>query len=193
MVITETKTTQAERVEKVGDKIKKKSSAESHRGWITGQLQRCRNQLKQDPNNETLKILEIFISEELDNFNACFPDKIVKVIIIEGWKNTDGEFPIHKDINNDWVVEVWNGDSKQEKKVPKENINRMLRVIRQLKLNKEYTCYQIAELMGYSWHNDVWKERMKIYFPIYYLPLKILNELKIVKYGHGSNKTIRLK
>jgi len=47
-------------------------------------------------------------------------------------------------------------------------------------------------LLGYDW-KTIWANRMEIYFPIYYAPLKILNELEVINYGGNKKKITRLK
>jgi hypothetical protein len=72
------------------------------------------------------------------------------------------------------------------RELKKEDLNRMIHIVRNLPLNETVSCYEIAEKLGYDW-KEVWKMRTKIYFPIYYFPLKFLEASKMIKYsGRGE-------
>lgn len=98
-------------------------------------------------------------------------------LVLEGWKGI-GHIDILKDFNNDFVVKEWikskeNGMAKERKtKVSKEDVNRMLGIIREFKPEVEYKCYFIARKLGWDW-KEFWKYR-KTYFKTYYFPLKVL-------------------
>jgi hypothetical protein len=173
-----------EKIEEIKPIKRKKSAAESYRGWLQGRLQICRN--------EDNKTMEMVYQEMIDKFKDFFPDKIIKIIIIEGWKKHNGEFPVHQDINDDYIIEIWHNEGKELKRVPKENMQKMLNVIRQLDVGGIYKCYHIAKLLGYEW-KEIWKERMGVYFPAYYAPLKIFNELGVINYGGNRKSIVRLR
>jgi hypothetical protein len=165
--------------------LERKTHGKTYRGYLQGCLQKARN----DKNKE----LEVLFDELIRKFNTFYPDKVIKVVIIEGWEKTNGDFYIGKDVDNDFVVEIWHKEQKEVKKVPKEHLNDMLYVIRQLEIGKNYTCYDIAKLMGYSEWKELWANRMTEYFPLYYIPLKIFNELGVVHYGGNKKNIVRLK
>jgi len=164
--------------------LKRPSKAKSYRGHLIGCISKCKN----DKNIELQKLYE----EELRIFNKFYPLKIVKVILLEGWEKENGEFPVWKDVNNDFLVEIWHKGVRETQRVSKNAINGLLRAVRQLDKGKPYKCYDIAKLMGYTW-KEIWADRMGLYFPIYYLPMKCLSAIGVVKYGGNHKTIIRLK
>ena len=147
------------------------------------------NIFKRENNKQAL----ILIEEIKNKFLEFYPEKITRMVIIEGWKKYgQGNFPIWKDIDNDFVVEIWHNENKEIKKVKKEDINNMLRVIMTMKIGQPYKCYYVAKKLGYSW-KKIWAERMELYFPVFYFPLKILNELGAIRYGEGTKNITRIK
>lgn len=172
-----------------------KSKAKSVRGVIEGLLIKFRKDLKYNTNTTYHpEELIIIFEEALRKFNKHYKDnKITKVEIIEGWEKSGGEFPIEKNFENDFIVEIWHKDNKEKRIVKKEDLNRMIAIIRKLKIGEEYKCYDIAKLMGMDWKEDVWKNRMSVYFPLYYIPLKLLSHLRVINYGGNKRTIVRLK
>jgi len=179
-----------ETIEKVGDTKTYKSNANSIRGLILGLIQKFRNDVKKGKTYSP-KELEMTFDEALRKFNECYPQKIIRMEIIEGWEK-EGSYPIEKNFDNDFIVEIWHKDNKERMVVKKENLNKMLIAIRKLEKGKIYKCYDIVKLLGYEW-KEVWANRMSIYFPEYYTPLKIFNKLGIINYGGNKKNIIRLK
>lgn len=165
-------------------KIKKRDS-KARSFWTY--LESWKNIFKKEDNKQGI----ILVEEIQNKFLEFYPNKESFIQIIEGWEK-EGDFPIWKDIDNDFVVEIWHKDAKETYKVPKENINAMLNVIRQLDIGIEYKCYAIAKKLGYEW-KELWKERMGAYFPFYYIPLKILDKIGFISYGGNKKYIIRLK
>lgn len=182
---------QLEKIEKVGDVKKYKSDSKSIRGLILGLIQKFSSDSK---NNKiySAKELQMIFSEVLSRFNELYPQKVTKIEVVEGWEKANGEYPIEKNFENDFIVEIWHNENKEKKIVSKADLNRMLNIIRKLEVGKVYNCYNIADLMGIEW-GELWKHRMDIYFPRYYAPLKILSFLKIIDYGGNKKTIIRLK
>jgi len=168
-----------------------KSNANSIRGLICGLIQKFSKDVKKGK-TYTPKELEIIFSEILRKFNELYPQSITKIKIIEGWEKNGNDFPIWKDIDNDFVIEIWRDDKKDIKKVNRVNLNNMLKAIRKMKIGKRYKCYDVAEFLGMNW-KYIWGNRMSVYFPRYYSCLKIFNELGVVNYGGNHKTIIRLK
>jgi len=167
-----------------------KSNAKSIKGLVLGLISKFREDAKKGI-TYTPKEMEILWEEVYKKFKELYPDNITKIEIEEGWEGS-GDFPIWKDVNNNFVVYIWHNKGKERYEVPKENINRMLRVVRQMKIGEEYNCYWIAKKLGYEW-KTIWKERMKLYFPVYYVPLKILAKLGVIDYGGNKKYIVRLR
>jgi len=64
--------------------------------------------------------------------------------------------------------------------------------IKKWKVGENHKCYDVAEVLGFKDWKEIWKNRTDVYFPLYYYPVKILEALKIIKYG-GRGKITRLK
>jgi len=165
--------------------------AKSVRGLVLGLISKFRNDAKKGI-VYTPKEMEVLWSEVYQKFNELYPENITKIEIIEGWEKGNGEYFIERNFDNDFVVEIWHNEHKEKMVVKKEDLNRMLMAVRKMDIGKVYKCYDIAKFLGYDW-KTIWANRMNVYFPKYYAPLKILDRLEVVKYG-GNHKTIvRLK
>lgn len=164
--------------------IKRKSNSKTFRGYLSG----CIAKAKIDKNEE----LKILFETILDKFNKFYPERIIatEITIIDGWKGKDF-IDIYKGFDNDFRIKVHikskeTGEvSESIKEVKKEDLNRMVFVIKKLTINEPVKCYKIAEMLGYDW-KEVWKERTEIYFKSYYYPTKILEKLGVISYtGRG--------
>jgi len=120
----------------------------------------------------------------------------LKRVEVEGWKG-QGTLEIYQDFTEDFqliehIKEKETGKIYDKKTtVLKEDVNTMLKVIRELPINVKYKCYYIAKKLGYEEWKDLWADR-KTYFKIYYYPIKVLESLNIIQYfGRGS--IMRLK
>jgi len=189
---TEVKAPEINKIEKNGHEKKDyKSHAKSIRGILQGLVIKFSKEAKENKTYSAYELQKLF-EEVLRKFNEMYPNNITKVEIIEGWEKSDGYFPIEKNFENNFVVEIWHNEQKERKEVKKEDLNRMLNVIRKLEIGRQYKCYAIAKLMGVNW-KYIWKERMNVYFPRYYIPLKVLDRLGIIKYGGNKKIITRLK
>jgi len=89
------------------DFLRRKSHTKTYRGHLIGNIQKCRN----DNNDELEKVFE----DELRVYDKFNPPKIEKITIVEGWEKGNGEFLIEKDVDNDFVVEIWHKENKEKK------------------------------------------------------------------------------
>jgi len=117
----------------------------------------------------------------------------IELEIISGWKGI-GTTEVYKGFDNDFRVmqpiknKTTGIVSKTPHTVKKEDLNRMIHLIYKLPLNTPISCYEIAKRLGYDW-KTIWKERTKLYFKIYYFPIKILEKLRVIKYGSKGEIT----
>lgn len=172
--------------------IKRKSYARSYRGHLMGCIQKCKN----DNNIELQKLYE----EELKIFNSFYPEKIVRVEILQGYKNkyekaSLGEF--YRDLDDNIHIRVWHREGYESKIIKKGAIGKIIAVLNSLQLGEVVSCYKMAFKLGYgdtekqAWKN-LWKDRMDEYFPNYYSPILFLQELKYIEYDRKGNiKRIR--
>ena len=168
----------------------KDTKAQSYRGYLKGCISKCVH----DNNKE----LEILFQEMLRKFNEFYPDKIVKneIRILDGWKG-EGSTEVYKGFTDDFrIVEHIKDKGSLEVKesyhtVLKEDINRMLFIIRDLEIQQTYKCYYIAKKLGYSDWKSLWKERQD-YFRLYYYPIKVAEALGLICYS-GRGQVTRIK
>jgi len=166
--------------------LSKKSSSKSFKGWLIGKI-------KESTDMETRIFLQE-IYKKYEEFNS--KKEVITLEIIEGWKGKDS-ISIDKRFDNDFVIETHNKDKETNEvttskhNIPKENVNNMLTFISYWKVGESHKCYEFAEMLGCTDWKEVWKERMTIYFPLYYYPLKILEKLGIIKYS-GRGKITRI-
>lgn len=161
--------------------------SETFKGYLQGRIQVARNS-----NN---KELEMLYSEVLKKFNSFYPDKIIKneIRIIDGWKGI-GTIEIYKGFENnfrivEYIKDKESGEVEEHyKEIKKEDVNRMIFIIKNLEIGVEYKCYYIAKKLGWNSWKDLWRER-KLYFKEYYFPVKILEAMKIIRYGGRGNIT----
>jgi len=129
------------------------------------------------------------------------------VVNSEGWKGkSETEVIEESDV---WVLREWrkhkfSGERYfEEHKVPKSNVEVLQNIIEQCTVRQEYGSYylwrkliqhyNLAEIEGLSEENMVSffngsKFRSRYYFPLYYRPMKILENLGIIWYG-GNTRT----
>jgi len=169
------------------NQLDRKTTAKTYRGYLQGSIAKARN----DDNKELVVLFE----ELLAKFNSYYPEKIIKIEIIQGWKNYGEAHPeIWKGFDNDFRIKIWHNSGFEVKDVKKEDINRVLLEIKQMKPQETISCYEMAFRLGYgqdpkrAWKN-LWANRMNEYFPHYYTPLLILRELGIVKHEKKGNLT----
>ncbi len=72
------------------------------------------------------------------------------------------------------------------RELKKDDLNRMIHIVKNLPLNEPVSCYEIAEKLGYESWQDLWKIR-KDYFRYYYFSLKFLEATHMIEYkGDGT-------
>jgi len=165
------------------------TKAQSYRGYLKGCISKCVH----DNNKE----LEILFQEMLRKFNEFYPDKIVKneIRILDGWKG-EGSTDVYKGFVDDFrivehIKDKHSGEVKESyHTVLKEDINRVLYIIRDLEQQQTYKCYYIAKKLGYEWKN-LWRERQE-YFTYYYYPIKVCEALGLIEYS-GRGQVTRIK
>jgi len=189
------------RIEKIEeDKSKRrdyKSEAKTIRGLLLGVINKFRNDAKKGKIYTPLELQTTF-EEVLRKFNKFYPKKVIKVEILQGYKDYDKTIPdIWKDINNNVLIRVWHKEGYEDKIIESAHINAFLKVLRRFKVGEEITCYRIAKELGYgktekdAWKN-LWRERMTEYFPKYYRVCLFLEKIGYISYGK-SGKVIRLR
>lgn len=169
---------------------KRKSTAKTFKGELIGDLQKVRN----DGNKE----MEIYIQEKIRSFNRFYPLKIVKneITILDGWKGKDN-IEVYKGFDNDFrilehIKDKESGEVKERIiEVKKEDLNKILFIIKKMPLNEPYKCYYFAKKLGYEKWKDLWRER-KLYFSQYYFPIKVMEALYLINYS-GRGTITRLK
>lgn len=164
--------------------LSQKSKANTYRGWILGRIAIARK----DNNKE----MEFVMQETLNKFNEYYPERIVKneIRILSGWKGK-GSLEVYKGFENNFILKEFIKDKDTLEveehiiEVKKEDLNRIIFIIRDLQINEPVKCYYIAKKLGYEW-KDLWKER-KDYFRIYYWPIKVIEALGIINFsGRGT-------
>lgn len=177
-----------ERPEKVDiAPIKTKTNSKTFRGYLNGCLKKSINS-----NN---KELEILFKELLDKFNKFYPQVTRTIEIVDGWKG-EGTIEIYKGFDNDFRIREWIKDKHSLEvterliEVKKDDLNRMILIIKNLVIGEPVKCYYIATKLGYARWKDLWKERQE-YFKFYYYPIKVLEALKMISYS-GRGTIIRL-
>lgn len=183
-----------ERVEKEGEiKFTAMTTCKDMRSWIQSRINMCaKKNLFQE---------EFFFREIMNAYNHFHPIEKennfkLELEIISGWKG-EGDTRVYLGFDNDFRVKEYIKDKETGKvterviEVLKEDLNRIIHIIKKLELNKEYSCYEIAKELGYPEWKDLWRER-KIYFKIYYFPIKVLEALKMIKYG-GKGSITKIK
>lgn len=114
-----------------------------------------------------------------------------EIEIVSGWKG-EGSLEVYKGFDNDFRINEVIKDKYAEivkikhSEVKKEDLNRMIRIIKGLEVGKPIKCYEIAKRLGFEDWKSLWKER-RIYFKKYYYPIKVLEALKVISYfGNGT-------
>jgi hypothetical protein len=141
------------------------------------------------------KEIEIYTEELLRDYDIYHPtQQPLEIEIISGWKGV-GDLTIYKDVTNDFVCvehikDKTSGNIEERRiEIPAENVNRMLKIIQNIKVGDKISCYQISKELGWDSWKDLWRER-KVYFKTYYFVMKILEKLKIIEYGARSSKRL---
>lgn len=166
----------------------RESKAKSFRGRLMGDLQKAKN----DGNLIMVRYLEELIYE----FNKFFPQKIVRVEIIQGYKSYGRANPdIYRGVDNDFHIKIYHNEGYEFKIVKKEAINHLIFVVKSLKIGELINCYQVAIKLGYghtekeAWEN-LWAKRMDEYFPKYYHPVLVLKKVGIIDYSKKGIKRL---
>ena len=124
-------------------------------------------------------------------------DEFVEIEIIEGWKKKGGLDVFPTGFEQDFKIVQRIRDKKTgkiketHKIIPFENVNKILKHILTWKKGETRMCYDFTELLGEKTWQDVIGKRTKVYFPFYYFPIKVLEELGFIDYG-GNGEIKRL-
>ena len=169
--------------------IERKSNSKTFKGYLTG----CLAKAVKDRNKE----LEILFTELINKFKEFYPEKIIKVVILQGYKDYEKANPnIWKGIDNNVLIEVWHKKNYETKEIKKKAINRFIGILQKFPIGEEITCYKIAKELGYgmtekeAWKN-LWANRMNEYFPNYYFVCLFLQKIGLIDYkkeGHIIRK-----
>ena len=179
------------------------SKAQSIRGIILGLIQKFSSDAKVGKTYSAQE-LQIIFGEALSKFNKYFPQKIVQneIEIVSGWKGI-GNLEIFGSLNNfkgfteDFVVKepIKNKDTGEVEyrfiEVKKEDLNRIMFIIKGLRIGEPVKCYYISKKLGYTEWKELWKERQE-YFQFYYYPIKVTEAMRIIHYS-GRGTITRLK
>lgn len=166
--------------------IKRNTKADTFSGFLLGSIKKSRN----ESNWETAFFLEALYKK----YKEYSPEKLNKIEIIEGWKGKSG-LEIYNGFDNDFIIVTHQKNKEGEvqkitKSVKKEDVNRILNIIKNLEINQKVKCYYFAEPLGFKDWKELWKERKK-YFTLYYYPIKIIEALNLIKYS-GRGEITRL-
>lgn len=163
-----------------------RTTAKDMRAWIQGQINKC----SKYGNSE----YEFFFREILnayEYFHPALENLKLEIEIVGGWKGV-GDTRVYMGFDNDIRILIPLKDKltgivkKNPKTIYKEDINNMIKIIKEMSIGQVCSCYQIAEKMGLDWREDIWKNRTKVYFAKYYYPLKFLEAMRIIQYGDGT-------
>lgn len=172
--------------------LKKKTSANTFAGWLIGKVKQARN----EGNHEVMRLL-MSIYEKYIELEKRRLKPTIEIEIIEGWKGIDN-IELFRGFENDFVIKSHTKNKEtgevtaQTHQIKAENVNRLFFWIKQWKVGETHKCYDFAEKLGEKDWKEVWKKRMKVYFPLYYHPIKVLEALGIVKYS-GRGEVTRIK
>lgn len=166
--------------------FRKRSDAKTYKGWLIGMMKKTRD----NGNLELCMVLQTCYNKYMD-FAKTNERTLIELEIIDGWKGQD-LIQIHKGFNSNFLIKTHNKDKETGKvttsnhEIPYENVNKLLFFIKKWEIGEKHKCYEFTELLGEKTWEDVIGKRTKIYFPLYYFPIKILEKLKIIKYsGRG--------
>lgn len=188
---------QVEAIEKTGGLKRYKSGAKSIRGLVLGLIQKFSRGAKEGKVYSSMELEKVF-TEVLNKFNEFYPERIVQneITILDGWKGKD-EINVYKGFDNDFRIKehIKDKDSGEVTErvieIKKDDLNRILWVIKDLEIGSPYKCYYIAKKLGYEEWKDLWRERGD-YFKLYYYPIKVAEALNLIDYS-GKGQIIRLK
>lgn len=171
--------------------IERKDSAKSFIGYLKGCLAIARN----TKNLELASLFEDLIKKH-NEFQQIEKQDVIKLEIKDGWKGKD-DIAIWQGFDANFLIEIHQKDKETNEvttttlTIPRENVNKLLFYIKKWQIGEKHKCYDFPPVIGFENWKSLWKER-KIYFSSYYYPLKILEELKIIKYG-GRGTITRIK
>lgn len=190
-----------ERIEKQGEnKFRGKTTAKTFEGWLQGKI----NSFAKKGQTEW----EFGLREVLNSYKHYHPNrpsqsKLVKVEL-KDWKG-QGEIYLGKTYENNFIVieHIKDKDSgnieKKERIIKVEDVNHLSRLLGQIEISQKLNYKQIVRMIIKSKDLPVTldafnggRNRAEFYFPLYYFPLKILEELKVITY-HGRGGVTRLK
>lgn len=130
----------------------------------------------------------------------------------EGWKGKSETETIEE--VDCWILREWRKHKHtgehyfEEHKVPKKNVEILQNIIEQCRPREEYGAYflwrkliqeyKLAQIEGMEEETILQffngsKFRTKYYFPLYYRPMKILEDLGVIWYGGNTRTWMRLE
>ncbi|MFA6073954.1 MAG: hypothetical protein WC758_07605 [Candidatus Woesearchaeota archaeon] len=172
--------------------LRKQGNSKTYPGMMIQKMKEARAQ----SNLDVAMLIQYFYKEYI-KFERIRNLPLIKIDIIDGWKGKD-KINISIGFENDFLIETHNKDKETGKistskhTIPRENVNRILFFINKWKIGESHECYDFATVIGERDWEEVWKKRMKVYFPCYYYPVKILEKLGVIKYS-GRGTITRLK
>lgn len=172
-----------------------KINANSHRGIILSLLSKFRKDTEKGYTYTPLELKQVF-EEALTKYNELKKSSDIVTLELPQWKGKD--LPeIFDGFDNEFILLEHRKDKHTNEvetithKVSHDNVNRLLKFIRTWKIKESRECYAFTEILGFKDWKDLWRER-KVYFDTYYFPLKVLEQLNVIKYS-GRGKVTRLR
>lgn len=173
--------------------LRKKGNEKTYHGWLIQKIKESR----QDNNLEVCELL-MTCYKKYNEFKKEF-SKPIKEIEIEGLWKGKGDLEINNLLFDEDInirIPMKDKETKEikyiNKIIPRENVNRILCFINKWKVGEVKNCYDFEEPLNLPNWEEVWKKRTKVYFLQYYYPIKILEAMKIIKYG-GRGEITRIR
>jgi len=183
--------TERQEFKPTGVTIQRKTKANSFIGY----LQAWKNKFTQLKNPEMVVLMEEFMNKFYEFYPARL-NKLVEIEILDGWKGKD-KIEVFELFDADFRIRQHSKDkdtgevSEVIKEIRKEDVNKMICLIKKLPLNEPINCHKVAEMLGYSSWKGLWKERQE-YFQFYYEPIKVIEALGWIHYS-GRGIITRIK
>jgi len=144
--------------------MKYQSTANTTKGLVRGLITKLLNDSKSGK-VYTANELEIIFSEALRRLNELDDEgKLNQIEILDGWKGK-GTIQVYQGFTNDFKIIEHIKDKHSHKVtqkhsvVRKEDMNRILCIIKKIPLETPHKCYYFAEKLGYPDWKSLWKER----------------------------------
>ena len=165
--------------------LQKESNAKNFENWVKTRIQLA--SLNED------KETEIILNSVLSKYREFKRDQKENVVIeVKGWKGKDA-IEIYKGFTNNFTILEHRKDKETGEvetathEVSNEDVNRLLFFIKKWEIGETRKCYDFAEALGLPNWQEIWRKRTKVYFKLYYFPIKCLEAMKIINYsGRGT-------